>query len=108
VVEAAEVEAAVVGVEAVAVVAVAVMAVAVVAVAVVAVAVVAVAVVAVVQGCWQHRGAIHCQTGERLHQTLPGSVGKELCRSCHQFPPPPHPYTFHNTKSMYCNVMYFI
>ena len=40
-----------------------------------AVVVVAVVVVAVVQGCWQHRGAIHCQTGERLHQTLPGSVG---------------------------------
>ena len=38
------------------------------AVVVVAVVVVAVAVVAVVQGCWQHRGAIHCQTGERLHQ----------------------------------------
>ena len=48
------------------------------AVVVVAVAVVAVAVVAVVQGCWQHRGAIHCQTGESLHQTLPGSDGKEL------------------------------
>ena len=84
-VEAVEVEAAVVEVEAVVVV---------------AVAVVAVAVVAVVQGCWQHRGAIHCQTGERLHQTLPGSVGKELCRRCHPFPPPPHPCTFHNTKSM--------
>ena len=84
-VEAVEVEAAVVEVEAVVVV---------------AVAVVAVAVVAVVQGCWQHRGAIHCQTGERLHQTLPGSVGKELCRRCLPFPPPPHPYTFHNTKSM--------
>ena len=79
-VEAVEVEAAVVEVE--------------------AVVVVAVAVVAVVQGCWQHRGAIHCQTGERLHQTLPGSVGKELCRRCHPFPPPPHPCTFHNTKSM--------
>ena len=79
-VEAVEVEAAVVEVE--------------------AVVVVAVVVVAVVQGCWQHRGAIHCQTGERLHQTLPGSVGKELCRRCHPFPPPPHPYTFHNTKSM--------
>jgi hypothetical protein len=90
VVEAVEVEAAVVEVEAVVVVAVVV----------VAVAVVAVAVVAVVQGCWQHRGAIHCQTGERLHQTLPGSVGKELCRRCHPFPPPPHPCTFHNTKSM--------
>jgi hypothetical protein len=80
VVEAAEVEAAVVEVE--------------------AVAVVAVVAEAVVQGCLQHRGAIHCQTGERLHQTLPGSVGKELCRRCHPFPPPPHPYTFHNTKSM--------
>ena len=79
-VEAVEVEAAVVEVE--------------------AVVVVAVVVVAVVQGCWQHRGAIHCQTGERLHQTLPGSVGKELCRRCHPFPPPPHPCTFHNTKSM--------
>ena len=79
-VEAAEVEAAVVEVE--------------------AVAVVAVVAEAVVQGCLQHRGAIHCQTGERLHQTLPGSVGKELCRRCHPFPPPPHPCTFHNTKSM--------
>jgi hypothetical protein len=36
----------------------------------------------ITQGCLQHRGAIHCQTGERLHQTLPGSVGKELCRRC--------------------------
>ena len=79
-VEAAEVEAAVVEVE--------------------AVAVVAVVAEAVVQGCLQHRGAIHCQTGERLHRTLPGSVGKERCRRCHPFPPPPHPYTFHNTKSM--------
>ncbi len=84
-VEAVEVEAAVVEVEAVVVV---------------VVVVVAVVVVAVVQGCWQHRGAIHCQTGERLHQTLPGSVGKELCRRCHPFPPPPHPCIFHNTKSM--------
>ena len=47
-VEAAEVEAAVVEVE--------------------AVAVVAVVAEAVVQGCLQHRGAIHCQTGERLHE----------------------------------------
>ncbi len=87
-VEAAEVEAAVVEVE--------------------AVAVVAVAVVAVVQGCLQHRGAIRCQTGERLHRTLPGSVGKELCRRCHLFLPHPTHAPFTTRKAcnvMYCNVM---